>query len=96
MHSDEGDALFDLAKAFEYFHSAANKWHPESQKYLAISYFNGSGTECNFQEAVKWLVLSESKGTSNTEPIREHFEAHISPEDFKAGVSLANEILNRN
>jgi carbonic anhydrase len=96
MHSDEDDALFDLENAFEYFEFAANKWHLDAQKYLAIAYFNGSGTECNFVEAVKWLVLSEAKGASNTEHIRENFEEYISAEDIKAGTDLANQILTRN
>ena len=96
MFSDEDNAFFDLTKAFDYFQSAANKWHPESQKALAISYFNGGGTERNFQESVKWLVLSERLGADNTQPIRDHFEAYISSVDFDLGAKLAYEILNRN
>jgi TPR repeat protein len=96
MYNDEDNSLFDLTKAFDYFQSAANKWHPDAQLALAISYFNGNGTQCDFKVAVKWLVLAERLGAKNTEPVREHFEAFISTEDFESGANLAEEILNRN
>jgi TPR repeat protein len=95
IYSDEKNDLFDLEKAFEYFHDSANKWHPDSQKCLALAYFEGKGTECNYQEAVKWLILSERLEAQNTQPIREYFEAHISSVDFEFGTKLANEIFNQ-
>jgi TPR repeat protein len=95
MLSDKNNPNRDLEKAFYYYLSAANKWHPEGQYEVAAAYFNGDGITVNYPEAVKWLVLAEKAGVGDAPQMREHFESNIDPNEFQKGVELAKKILEK-
>lgn len=50
----------DYEAALPYLLQAGEKGHIESQKELAFMYFNGYGTEQNYEEAMKWFNKAAS------------------------------------
>jgi TPR repeat protein len=65
---ENGDGVpKNMAKAFEWYERAAERYLPEAQNGLGWLYLNGQGTAKDMRRACVWLTLASEKNIDNTE-----------------------------
>lgn len=62
--SGQGMLKQDHAKAFEWFHRAAEQGDPEAEYAVACAYHFGQGTPCDPEKALQWARASADSGNA--------------------------------